>query len=258
MYYLVCLLSLCALVVTGCATDIRTNKTSGHAQLAVQDRGLAPGNGGQLIAVSELRPGDIILSSTNEVTSLGIRLMTLSPVSHAALYLGPSGVAEAVGSGIRSRDAQLFVQEEATVVAFRHPDLTPEHVRKMNDFVAQHLGEKYNYVGVVLQVPFTLERRVCELPLTPPLVRDFCARGIAAIQLGIGGNDRFFCSQFVLEAFRHAGLSLTDADPRMMSPDDLLHMRNGDVNTVRIHQPLVYLGHLKAPPDKSDAHLAMD
>jgi hypothetical protein len=33
-----------------------------------------------------------------------------------------------------------------------------------------------------------------------------------------------------------------------MSPGDLLHMREGDVPSVRIHQPLQYVGHLKFQP----------
>jgi hypothetical protein len=71
---------------------------------------------------------------------------------------------------------------------------------------------------------------------------------VAAIQLGIGRNDQFFCSQFVLEAYKTAGLPLTDADPRLISPGDLLHMREGDVPSVKIRQTLQYVGHLKAPP----------
>ena len=55
-------------------------------------------------------------------------------------------------------------------------------------------------------------------------------------------------AQFVLEASRSAGLALTDADPRMINPDDLLHMREGDVPSVRIHKALQYVGHLKSPP----------
>ena len=79
-------------------------------------------------------------------------------------------------------------------------------------------------------------------------MRDACIQGFAAIQLGAGRNDRFFCSQYVLEAYRRAGLPLTDADPRLASPGDLLHMREGDVPSVRIHQALQYVGHLKFQP----------
>lgn len=246
-----------ALTLVGCATDVQRNPTTGATYLQIQNKGLHPGNGGVLIASAVLRPGDIILSSANSITSVGIRLAGFSPVSHAALYMGNDQIAEAVGSGIRQRSTADFLDEEATVVAFRNPALTTAHATKIGAFVQSHLGQKYNYLGVVLQAPFTLERRLCELPLVPGLLRDFCVRGVAAIQLGLGSNDRFFCSQFVLEAYRQAGLALTDADSRLVSPDDLLHMREGDVSSVRIHQPLLYLGHLKTLPEEEAVTLSM-
>ena len=147
---------------------------------------------------------------------------------------------EATGSGICKRGVMQVLQGEASAVAFRYPGVTREQAQKMATFANKHIGEKYNFMGIVLQAPFTLERRLCELPLMPALVRDFCVRGVAAIQLGLGSNDRFFCSQLVLEAYRSAGLPLTDADPRMISPDDLLHMREGDVPAVKIRQALSY------------------
>jgi Permuted papain-like amidase enzyme, YaeF/YiiX, C92 family len=236
------------LLLSACATALQPSKTAGAPALGFQNLALHPTNGGQLVGADALRPGDIILTAANGLTSAGIRLLTLSPVSHAAVYLGDNQVAEAVGAGIRQRTVAELVGEESTVVAFRHPQITPEHSAKMDAFVARHLGQKYNYVGVMLQAPFALERRACELPLTPSLVRDFCIRGVAAVQLGLGRNDQFFCSQFVLEAYRSAGLPLADADSRLFNPGDLLHMREGDVPSVRIHQALYYVGHLKAPP----------
>ena len=70
------------------------------------------------------------------------------------------------------------------------------------------------------------------------------------VQLGASRDDQFFCSQFVLEAYRQAGLPITAADPRWVSPADLLHMREGDVPSIAATQPLRYIGHLKynAPP----------
>jgi hypothetical protein len=195
-----------------------------------------------------LQAGDIILSAASGINSAAIQLLTLAPVSHACLYVGDLQVAEAVGEGVRLRAVARLVQEEATVVAFRHPGIRPEHVARMQAFVAETVGHKYNYVGVMLQAPFSIERRLCELPLMPPLVRDLCVRGIGAVQLGLGPKDRFFCSQFVLEAYRRAGLPLTSASPRLLSPADLLHMREGDVPSVRSHQTLLYVGHLKLPP----------
>ncbi|MBK9575019.1 MAG: distant relative of cell wall-associated hydrolase [Rhodoferax sp.] len=236
------------LSLAACATGVKTSETTGAPMLGFQNLALNPTNGGQLVGREALQPGDILLTADNGLNSSGIRLITLSPVSHAAVYLADQHVAEAVGAGIRRRAVADLVADEVTVVAFRHPGIRPEHIARMNTFVARHVGQKYNYVGVMLQAPFAIERRACELPLVPSLVRDFCLRGVAAVQLGLGRNDQFFCSQFILEAYRSAGLPLTDADPRLINPGDLLHMREGDVPSVRIHQALQYVGHLKAPP----------
>ena len=242
--FIVCL----ACLANGCATAIKPGQDGRPATLGFQNQSLSPGNGGQLINAQALQPGDIVLTADNGINSVGIRLATLSPVSHAALYLGENQIAEAVGSGIRLRSVEAVLLDEATVVVFRHPNVTAEQASAIKAFSQAHVGEKYNFVGIMLQAPFTLERRLCELPLVPSPVRDFCIRGIAAVQLGLGRNDQFFCSQFVLEAYRSAGLPLTDADPRLINPGDLLHMREGDVPSVKIHQALQYVGHMKAPP----------
>ena len=249
----VVLSALAALLLAACATDVKPDTTTGLPRLEVQNKGLSPGNGGVQIEASALRSGDIVLSSANGVGSVGIQLVTLSPVSHAALYGGNGNVVEAVGQGIRRRPVADMVAEEATVVVFRHPALTPDQAHAMHAFFDKHVGQKYNYFGVMLQAPFAMERRLCEVPLVPSMVRDFCIRGVAAIQLGLGRNDQFFCSQFVLEAFRSVGLPLTDADPRLVNPGALLHMRGGDVPSIRIRQKLMYIGHLKAPPQATVA-----
>jgi hypothetical protein len=244
------LISLC---LAGCTTQVTPEKSADNhrplpLQIAVQNKSIDPGNGGILIDERTLRPGDIILSATNGLNSTGIRAITLSPVSHAALYVGRGQIIEAVTSGVSQRSVAQFMQDEATIVAFRHPKLDGIQAALIQKFAEKHLGTKYNTAGIVLQAPFALERKLCELPLMPALARDACIRGIAAIQLGPVPNDQFFCSQFMLEAYKAAGLPLTDADPRLISPGDLLHMRQGDVPSVKIHQALHYVGHLKAPP----------
>lgn len=231
-----------------CATGLKTTEANPTPTLAFQSKALNPANGGLLISGERLQPGDIILTADNGIKSQGIRLITLSPVSHAAVYMADQLVAEAVGEGIRRRSVADLLAEEATIVVFRHPGVTADGMLKMDAFVTKHVGQKYNYFGAMLQAPFSIERRVCELPLVPSAMRDFCIQGVAAIQLGLGRNDQFFCSQFVLEAYKTAGFPLTDADPRLISPGDLLHMREGDVPSVKIRQTLQYVGHLKAPP----------
>lgn len=242
------LLAGSAIALGGCATRFYADGEQAQPRLEMQNPGLNPRNGGVSVGSEALRPGDILLSSAAGLHSLGIRVVTLSPVSHASLYIGNAEVAEAVSQGVQRRTLEKLLDEEQTVVAFRHPLLTADHLPRMRDFVAETVGQRYNLVGVMLQAPFSIERRMCELPLTPSLLRDFCLQGVGAVQLGLGRNDRFFCSQFVLEAYRRAGLPLTDADPRLLGPQDLLHMREGDVPSVRSNHALQYIGHLKFAP----------
>ena len=165
---------MAVLLTTGCANQLNTREANALPELSFQDRALNPGNGGLLVGADKLLPGDIILTADNGLKSSGIRLITLSPVSHAALVTADNMVVEAVGEGIRRRTVAQLVAEESTVVVFRHPKVTADHMVKMGAFFDLHLGRKYNYVGVMLQAPFALERQVCELPLVPSLVRDFC------------------------------------------------------------------------------------
>jgi hypothetical protein len=240
--------------LAGCATHFQASEAD-QVQMRMQNPRLVPLDGALKIGADALAPGDILLSAANGATSIGIRLLTFAPVSHACLYVGDSQVAEAVGEGIRRRAVAALVEEEATVAAFRYPDVRPENIDKMLAFVSENVGRKYNFAGVMLQAPFSVERRLCELPLTPSAVRDICLQGVGAIQLSLGPSDRFFCSQFVLEAFRRGGLPLTDADPRLLSPADLMHMREGDVPSVRSRQALLYVGHLKyEPPPANPVH----
>ena len=238
---------LASLLLTACTTDMKLDPRQGSPRVNVQNKSLDPSNGGELVSEKALRAGDIILSAASGINSVGIRAITLSPVSHAALYVGKGQVIEAVGSGVRQRSIQEFIAEEATIAAFRHPKLDGVQTALIQKFAAQHVGTKYNTAGIVLQAPFTLERKLCELPIMPALVRDACIRGVAAIALGPVPHDQFFCSQFILEAYKAAGLPLTDADSRLVTPGDLLHMRQGDVPSIKIHQALQYVGHLKAP-----------
>jgi cell wall-associated NlpC family hydrolase len=242
-----------ALWLTGCASRVELPKNGNGLHVQVQHSGIAPGNGGALVSVEALQPGDILLSSIASMRSLSIRLGTLSPVSHAILYLGDGEIAEAVGSGVRTRTLAEVIAEEEMVVAFRVPGVNAEHAARLRKWSLSKVGTPYNTTGVLLSAPFVLNRRLCELPLVPSPIRDFCVSGLATIQLGASRNDRFFCSQFVIEAYNQAGLPITRADPRWVSPADLLHMREDDVPSIAATQPLRYIGHLKYGPPLAQA-----
>lgn len=237
-------------LLAGCATQLTDSDVVGPdgasgKVLTFQRKSLTPTDGGRLVRPEELLAGDILLSADPGIASAGIRLLTTSPVSHAAIYVGNGEVAEALRGGVRLRGIDRVLKEETVVAAFRHPVLDEERAQRMSQFAREQVGKPYDFVGVVMHAPFSLQRRVCELPGVPTLLREACLSTLATLQLIHGGDDRFFCSQFVLESYRAVGLPITRARPHWVSPEDIMHMRAGDVSSLPVEQPLIYVGHLK-------------
>lgn len=234
----------------GCATQLAKPAQPGEAphvsplpMLRFQGASIEPETGDDPVVPADLRPGDIILTSAASLRSAGIQLMTFAPVSHAAVYVGNGQVVEAVGSGVRVRTLRKLLEEESIALALRYPELSAEQAQSVRSVALQKVGRNFNYVGVAMHVPFTLNRRVCEL--MPTAIRDLCLRGVGGVHHLVTSKQALFCSQLVLQSYRQAGVPLTDADPRLISPADILHMREGDVPSVKVRRPLQYVGHLK-------------
>ncbi len=238
----------------GCATQLTPGPASAPEdaqaapaapELRFQRFSIAPRGDEAFVSADTLQPGDILLTAIPTFTSVGIRLMSFGAVSHAAVYIGEGKVVEAVGSGVRVRGIGELLEEEAVVLALRYPDLSAEQARRIGDYALEKRGTGFNYVGVTLNVPLSISRRMCELPLVPSAVRDACIRGLGVVNQMAASERQLFCSQLVAQAYRQAGVPMTDADPRLVSPVDILHMREGDVPSVSISKPLHYAGLLK-------------
>ncbi|MEX2239402.1 MAG: YiiX/YebB-like N1pC/P60 family cysteine hydrolase [Burkholderiales bacterium] len=243
-------LALAMLGLGGCATQFAPLSGDGPdvspmPTLRFQRSSIRPQNDDAPVPPADLRPGDIILTSTPTLTSAGIQLVTLAPVSHAAVYIGNGRVVEAVGSGVRVRTLGRLLEEESVALALRHPDLTAQQAQDVRAVALEKVGRSFNYVGVAVHVPFSINRRLCELPLLPAVVRDVCLRGLGGMHHLVTSKRALFCSQLVLQSYRQAGVPITDADPRLISPADILHMREGDVSSFKVNQPLRLVGHLK-------------
>jgi hypothetical protein len=242
---------LLAMLLQGCATQLElgagTIPEGGSAPaLRFQDPSAAPAGKDAFIGPEALQPGDILLTSMPGLAGASIELMTLAPVSHAALYVGEGRVVEAVRSGVGERSMPQVLEQESVVLVLRYPGLSARQARRIGQYARQKTGAGFNFVGVTLQIPYSVGRKLlCELPFVPGVVRAGCLRGMGVLSQ-LGTRERqLFCSQLVVQAYRHAGVRLTEADPRTLSPADLLHMREGDVSSVRIARALRYVGHLK-------------
>jgi hypothetical protein len=249
MRYVIALATLMALL-QGCATrfDLETRGADAGPGLRFQTSALAPRDDEAALAQDVLEPGDIILTSAPTLRSVGIRLFTLSSVSHAALYVGDGRIVEALGSGVHERPLDGLLLEENVAIVLRYPDLGRDDQLEILDYALQKTGARFSFFGATLHLPFSVTRRVCELPLIPGAVRDACLRGMGVLSYAAASDDRLFCSQLVMQAYRSAGVQVTDADPRLITPADILHMREGDVPSVRVRKPLRYVGYLRYEP----------
>ena len=243
------LAALCAAVwLSACATEWQKQHAEdgrGVMRLQTVRNSTLPESGMIKIGEQDLQAGDILFSSEASVQSLGIRLFSNAAVSHVFLYLGDGEIAEGVGAGVRIRRLDEALKESNLTAAFRRPDLTEENIAALRDFARQQNGRRYNFLGIVKQVPYSLARNACELPVIPRRIRRFCLNTMAAVMIPSFGNRRFFCSQFVIEAFNRAGKPLTSKSPEWLDPADILHMREGDVATFTPKARLNYVGHLQ-------------
>jgi uncharacterized protein YycO len=226
----------------GCATQVGA---PGGPMVRFQSAADAPADAGAFLTEDALEPGDIVLTSMPGLTGAGIELLTLAPVSHAAIYAGDGRVLEAVRAGVGERTMRQVLEDERVAIVLRHPGLSRAQAQRVVRYAEQKRGAGFNFVGVTLQVPSSIGRKLCELPLVPGAARDACIRGMGVLSRLGTREHKLFCSQLVLQAYAHAGAPLADADPRILSPADILHMREGDVSSVRSNVPLRYVGHLK-------------
>ena len=247
MKYVIALAMLTALL-QGCATRFDLQGPGAQGGLRFQTSAVAPQGDEAPVSQDTLEPGDIILTSAPTLRSVGIRLFTLSSVSHAALYVGEGRIVEALGSGVHERALDELLGEENVALVLRYPGLTRDQQLEILDYALQKTGARFSYFGATLQLPFSLTRRVCELPLVPGVVRDACLRAFGVLSYAAATESQLFCSQLVMQAYQHAGVGITDADARLISPADILHMREGDVASVRVRKQLRYVGYLRYEP----------
>lgn len=233
---------LVVLLIAGCSTAPQTDRP-----YPLQLQSVSTRTGG-IISVAELQPGDLLLSSATSPQCWGIRLISFSGVSHAAIYLGDRQVAEAVGSGVKIIPLQQAIEESNNVLVLRVPSLTQDQSSLLREFAHQQQGKKYNFKGIVMFMPFMVSRRVCELPLMHENLRSACLTALARVQLADVDDpqaNRFFCSEFVIAGYRHAGVELLQGQASWVSPADLMHLRDRDVSAWHSEQNMQYIGHLK-------------
>ena len=143
---------------------------------------------------SVLQVGDIILTTTMDLLSKGIRKVTGSDISHALIYVESHSVIDATGDGVHSRNTQrLFWENECAVHVLRFTEgLDDSQSRRIVNYVRGRIGTQYSKIEAARSV--------------------------------FGGakapSRRQFCSRLVAQAYASAGVNLVD-DPNYCVPDQL-------------------------------------
>ncbi len=181
-----------------------------------------------------LRPADVILVEGESRFSTGIKYLTQSTWSHAALYVGerlgarptpggaPACVVEAdVVEGVRAVGLDTYAGLHLRVC--RPVSLTPAETDAVLDHTIARIGHRYDLKNIVDLVRWLLP--------TPPVPLPWRRRMIA---LGSGDPTRAICSTLVAEAFqsvRYPILPRVETSPGddPMCPacvKELLHVRH--------------------------------
>jgi hypothetical protein len=160
----------------------------------------APADLAQLAAC--LRPADVILVEGESRFSTGIKYLTQSTWSHAALYVGERLAARPAPGGAPARVVEADVVEGVRAVGLdtfaglhlrvcRPVSLTPAETDAVLDHVIARIGHRYDLKNIVDLVRWLLP--------TPPVPLPWRRRMIA---LGSGDPTRAICSTLVAEAFQ--------------------------------------------------------
>lgn len=142
------------------------------------------------ISMQDLRPADIILSTTSAYISGFIRTVSWSDVSHAALYTGDGHVIEAIGSGVQKVSFTEALEDDYLAIAYRREGLTEMQAKMIVLFANMQIGKPYDLAG--------------------------------AARFTGNGNEKLFCSELVCEAYRQARVPVVERDPSLSTPKQII------------------------------------
>ena len=174
------------------------------------------------VSIPALARGDIIATSSNAVTSQGIRWATNGRCSHAILYLG-NGVAidanpfqETEKNPLRQK-----LHDSKQAIVFRHRTASQEQLDKAASWAGSQAGKHYDFTGAA-QSALQKGARTGWMKWTTLGVSIIGADEISATVSEDGHNATFFCSELIFRAFRVAGIPLLDDPPTWLGPNRFL------------------------------------
>jgi uncharacterized protein YycO len=166
-----------------------------------------------IINAKALLPGDIIFSTERAPESFAIRKVTQSPYSHAAIYLGHSRYAEAVGLGVRVRAVSTTLKEQIKVIRLK-ADAAPDAAA-----LAAKAAESINYY---LHSPYWTQGAILSIFRNAK----------------VDERRSLFCSHLIARVYADAGLDVIDGrEPFKITPGDLAESSKFDDVSKQVLEP---------------------
>ncbi len=122
----------------------------------------------------------------------------------------------------------MTIADDTLAVTYRLKSMNAAAARKILSFAQSVVGRPYDARGAI-GGGMRYNRMVC-IAAVGIIPCSFAAMG------DFKSEDKFYCSQLVLEAYRRAGVSFIDVNPNVSMPQDI-------VNAYSSHK-LMYVGHL--------------
>lgn len=149
---------------------------------------------GYIIDVSDLKPGDIIVSTTKKPLSILIRTFTFSQYSHVMLYVNRSSIIHSDGNCIHSYNTQRIVFKKRTHCAVYRPkkQLKNDQIDKLISYVSSKVGTRYGTIEATVSPIFNKNIK----------------------------TKKYFCSRLIAEAYASIGIYIV-RNPYYCTPKDI-------------------------------------
>jgi hypothetical protein len=194
------------------------------------------------ISVEELRPADIIVSTTNAGISAVIRNAIGSSVSHCMLYVGGSFIIDATEIGVERRRLTDAIGEASLAIALRRRGLTAQQRSAVLQHAEQFRRRPYDTPGAVGAGAYT-RRGLALATVGCRIMLPFCPLATASVIDNAkpeNADNAFFCSELVARCFELAGAPVVEGPASAATP-----------RHIRVATTLLYIGKIKATPKES-------
>lgn len=180
-----------------------------------------------------LKRGDVLLVEGNSKISQGIKYLTQSTWSHAALYVGdaqlpgveeppePALVEADVREGVRLIPVSHYAHFHTRIC--RPVGLKDEDIDRVIDYAMQSLGHQYDLKNILDLARYLLP--------TPPVPQGWRRRMIA---LGSGDPTQAICSSLIAKAFQHVRYPILP---------DIEHIDRQDPSCERCRKEILHIRH---------------